>query len=77
MYVSIPKPIISCLTLVTPIFTGISYQESPEFFDWFNDYRKGACDNIVNVELLPLWRQQPGLLEKLGKYNQLLQIKKV
>lgn len=54
---------------------GISYQDSPEFFDWFNDYRAEMCEETVTTEIIPLWAKQPGLLEKLGERVSELKLK--
>ncbi|XP_052796210.1 S-adenosylmethionine-dependent methyltransferase Rv2258c-like [Mya arenaria] len=44
---------------------GISYAESPEWFDWFNGYRSNMGEHTVNSEILPLWKQQAHIIPRL------------
>ncbi|KAL4229710.1 hypothetical protein ACF0H5_010098 [Mactra antiquata] len=46
---------------------GISYQDSPEWFDWFDNYRSTMCEIAVDTEIIPLLSQQDGVIPKLEK----------
>ena len=53
---------------------GISFQDDPEWFDWFNAFRKETCDKTVDDELVPLWKRQ-AVTDQLGMYNMALYTK--
>lgn len=47
-------------------FAGLSFQNSPDVFEFLNAFRRATCEKTVTSEIIPLWFKQPGLKEKLG-----------
>lgn len=43
---------------------GISYAESPDWFDWFDGYRGDMCEHTIDSEVIPVFTKQ-GLIPKL------------
>ncbi|WAQ99294.1 Y2258-like protein [Mya arenaria] len=50
---------------LTGIYQGISYAESPEWFEWLNGYRSDTGEDTVNSEIVPIWKQQSSIIPRL------------
>lgn len=50
------------------LVSGINFQDSPDFFDWFDGCRKTTCEIFVEKEILPQFSKQENIIPRLGNY---------
>lgn len=68
--------LIVYILLSNPYLSGISFQESPEWFEWFVDFKGKTSNSTITEEIIPCLAKISGLLHKLGEVNIFLYVKK-